>query len=115
MLVIMLNAVPSSVLASVLASAVPTNAATDVIGLSKKLKLHGEECMASGSFTQSPEVWWGSLYTHGDLTRMTVDSRFSHYFGEIALWTGLATATADMHLQAFTAFLLLKGFWHTLL
>ncbi|KAL7946584.1 DUF1295 domain-containing protein [Trichoderma barbatum] len=91
--VIMLNAIP----ASVLESAIPTVIATDVIGLSlwlagftyevladvqkskwqkeKKLKLHDEEFMATGLFSQS---------------------RFPNYFGEITLWTGLATATAGI-------------------
>ncbi|EHK24999.1 uncharacterized protein TRIVIDRAFT_212408 [Trichoderma virens Gv29-8] len=91
--VIMLNAVP----AAVLASALPTIVATDVLGLSlwlagfayevladvqksqwqkeKKLKLHDEEFMARGLFSKS---------------------RFPNYFGEITLWTGLATATAGV-------------------
>ncbi|RFU73032.1 hypothetical protein TARUN_9227 [Trichoderma arundinaceum] len=90
---IMLNAVP----ASVLASAIPTVIATDVIGISiwlagfayevladaqkskwqreKKLKLHDEEFLTSGLFSKS---------------------RFPNYFGEITLWTGLATATTGI-------------------
>ncbi|KAM0246913.1 hypothetical protein ACHAQJ_010035 [Trichoderma viride] len=91
--VIMLNAVP----VSVLASAIPKTIATDVIGIliwlagftyeiladvqkskwqrEKKLKLHDEEFMTSGLFSKS---------------------RFPNYFGEITLWTGLATASAGV-------------------
>ncbi|PTB42871.1 hypothetical protein M441DRAFT_77939 [Trichoderma asperellum CBS 433.97] len=91
--VIMLNAIP----AAVLASAIPRTLATDVIGMSiwlagfvyevladvqksrwqreKKLKLHDEEFMTSGLFSKS---------------------RYPNYFGEISLWTGIATASAGV-------------------
>ncbi|KAM0462628.1 hypothetical protein ACHAPV_003451 [Trichoderma viride] len=92
--VIMLNAIPATVLAS---AAVPKLVATDVIGISiwlagfayevladmqkskwqreKKLKLHDEEFMTRGLFSKS---------------------RFPNYFGEISLWAGIATASAGV-------------------
>ncbi|KAL7913306.1 DUF1295 domain-containing protein [Trichoderma velutinum] len=93
--VIMLNAVP----ATVLSSALPRITAGEILGLSlwlagfayevladvqksqwqqeKKLKLHDEEFMARGLFSKR-------------------HVRFPNYFGEITLWTGLATATAGV-------------------
>ncbi|KAK5987758.1 hypothetical protein PT974_11891 [Cladobotryum mycophilum] len=91
--VLALNAVAPSILAS----ALPQLAATDALGLAvwfsgftfevvadvqrskwkteQKLKLHDEEFMASGLFSKC---------------------RFPHYFGEITLWTGVATTAASV-------------------
>ncbi|UKZ55264.1 hypothetical protein TrVGV298_009084 [Trichoderma virens] len=80
---IMLNAVP----AAVLASALPTIVATDVLGLSLWLAGFAYEVLADVQKSQ---------WQKEKKLKLHDEDRFPNYFGEITLWTGLATATAGV-------------------
>ncbi|KAJ6781209.1 hypothetical protein PWT90_10722 [Aphanocladium album] len=107
--VLALGAVP----AATVATALPRLATTDVLGLGlwgmgfffesvadyqksqwskqKKLKLHDEDFMTSGLFSVRQQ-WDETKEGIAD----SYNSRFPHYFGEISMWTGIATAAAGV-------------------